>query len=132
MFSILADSLVPVGTYPIVINSVHNNLSPGAHTLAFRVRDVLGHVADTVVNYELSEGRMLSNSELTMLMTVKLALSNQVWAKKKMIFEWRCRISLLIQCSASWLSACQIQNVKCLTKCVQMKSVCFYIDTTSV
>ena len=48
-----------------MINRVRNNLSPGAHVLAFKVRDVLGHVAETVVNYELSEDRVPSNSEFT-------------------------------------------------------------------
>ena len=54
---------IPVGTYPIVINSVRNNLSPGPHVLAFSVRDDLGYTAETTVNYELSEDRVPSNSE---------------------------------------------------------------------
>ena len=51
------------GSYPILINSVRNNLSPGAHTLAFGVRDDLGLAAETMVNYELSDDRLPSNRE---------------------------------------------------------------------
>ena len=46
-----------------MINSVRNNLSPGAHVLAFSVRDDLGYTAETIVNYELSEDRVPSNSK---------------------------------------------------------------------
>ena len=53
---------ISAGTYPIEINS-RNNLSPGSHVLALTVRDDLGHVAETAVNYELSESRVPANSE---------------------------------------------------------------------
>ena len=57
---------ISVGTYPIEINS-RNNLSPGVHVLALTVRDDLGHVAETAVNYELSESRVPANSECTLI-----------------------------------------------------------------
>lgn len=51
----------PAGSYPIVINGVRNNLSPGAHVLSLSVGDDLGYSADTSVNYQLLENGLPSN-----------------------------------------------------------------------
>ena len=51
----------PLGTYPVVINRVRNNFSPGAHKLVFSVRDDLGYGAEAVVNYDLSQDRVPLN-----------------------------------------------------------------------
>ena len=53
------------GTYPVVINA-RNNFPAGHHNLTFDVTDALGLTAKTSVNYELSKGKVSSNSEFSL------------------------------------------------------------------